>query len=50
MLTLRYRQFGPAYQLSKAAVDHMVRIMAAEFVEFYSGSDTIILLPSEHAY
>lgn len=29
-------QFVPAYQTSKAAVDHMVKIMAAEFAEFYS--------------
>ncbi|KAL3457162.1 hypothetical protein BJX64DRAFT_293416 [Aspergillus heterothallicus] len=28
-------QFVPAYQTSKAAVDHMVRIMAAEFADFY---------------
>lgn len=29
-------QFVPCYQTSKAAVDHLVRIMAAEFAEFYS--------------
>lgn len=29
-------QFVPAYQLSKAAVDHLVRIMAAEFADHYS--------------
>ncbi|KAL2795137.1 hypothetical protein BJX66DRAFT_337142 [Aspergillus keveii] len=29
-------QFVPAYQTSKAAVDHLVRIMAAEFTDFYS--------------
>lgn len=29
-------QFVPAYQTTKAAVDHLVRIMAAEFAEFYS--------------
>lgn len=29
-------QFVPAYQTSKAAVDHLVRIMAAEFAGFYS--------------
>ncbi|EPE34769.1 NAD(P)-binding Rossmann-fold containing protein [Glarea lozoyensis ATCC 20868] len=28
-------QFVPAYQLSKAAVDHLVRIMAAEFADHY---------------
>ncbi|KAL4790833.1 hypothetical protein BDV19DRAFT_382018 [Aspergillus venezuelensis] len=28
-------QFVPAYQASKAAVDHLVRIMAAEFASFY---------------
>ncbi|KAL2822237.1 short-chain dehydrogenase [Aspergillus cavernicola] len=28
-------QFVPAYQMSKAAVDHLVRIMAAEFAGFY---------------
>ncbi|KAL4945821.1 hypothetical protein BDV06DRAFT_229723 [Aspergillus oleicola] len=28
-------QFVPAYQTSKAAVDHLVRIMAAEFASFY---------------
>ncbi|KAL4791875.1 hypothetical protein BDV19DRAFT_400981 [Aspergillus venezuelensis] len=28
-------QFVPAYQTSKAAVDHLVRILAAEFKEFY---------------
>ncbi|KAL2833334.1 hypothetical protein BDW59DRAFT_180093 [Aspergillus cavernicola] len=28
-------QFVPAYQTSKAAVDHLVRIMAAEFSDFY---------------
>lgn len=31
-------QFVPCYQTSKAAVDHLVRIMAAEFSEFYSMS------------
>jgi NAD(P)-dependent dehydrogenase (short-subunit alcohol dehydrogenase family) len=29
-------QFVPTYQTSKAAVDHLVRIMAAEFADFYS--------------
>lgn len=29
-------QFVPTYQTSKAAVDHLVRIMAAEFANFYS--------------
>lgn len=29
-------QFVPCYQTSKAAVDHLVRIMAMEFAEFYS--------------
>lgn len=29
-------QFVPAYQTSKAAVDHMVKIMAAEFADQYS--------------
>lgn len=29
-------QFVPCYQTSKAAVDHLVRIMAAEFADFYS--------------
>ncbi|KAH7025497.1 3-oxoacyl-reductase [Macrophomina phaseolina] len=28
-------QFVPAYQLTKAAVDHLVRIMAAEFADHY---------------
>ncbi|KAL4941880.1 hypothetical protein BDV06DRAFT_222710 [Aspergillus oleicola] len=28
-------QFVPGYQTSKAAVDHLVRILAAEFKEFY---------------
>ncbi|KAL1618811.1 putative secondary metabolism biosynthetic enzyme [Neofusicoccum ribis] len=28
-------QFVPAYQISKAAVDHLVRIMAAEFADHY---------------
>jgi NAD(P)-dependent dehydrogenase (short-subunit alcohol dehydrogenase family) len=29
-------QFVPAYQTSKAAVDHLTRILAAEFADFYS--------------
>ena len=29
-------QFVPVYQTTKAAVDHLVRIMAAEFADFYS--------------
>jgi NAD(P)-dependent dehydrogenase (short-subunit alcohol dehydrogenase family) len=29
-------QFAPCYQTSKAAVDHLVRIMAAEFADYYS--------------
>lgn len=29
-------QFVPCYQTSKAAVDHLVRIMAAEFADHYS--------------
>lgn len=29
-------QFLPAYQASKAAVDHLVKIMAAEFADLYS--------------
>jgi NAD(P)-dependent dehydrogenase (short-subunit alcohol dehydrogenase family) len=29
-------QFVPSYQTSKAAVDHLVRIMAMEFAPFYS--------------
>lgn len=29
-------QFVPCYQTSKAAVDHLVRIMAMEFSDFYS--------------
>lgn len=32
-------QFVPAYQTSKAAVDHLVRIMAAEFADQYSMSE-----------
>ncbi|RDW84267.1 short-chain dehydrogenase [Coleophoma cylindrospora] len=28
-------QFVPAYQLTKASIDHMVRIMAMEFSDFY---------------
>lgn len=31
-------QFGPAYQTSKAAIDHMVRIMAAQFADVYGKS------------
>lgn len=33
-------QFVPCYQTSKAAVDHLVRIMAAEFAGHYSKSDS----------
>lgn len=29
-------QFVPVYQTTKAAIDHLVRIMAAEFADFYS--------------
>lgn len=29
-------QFVPCYQTSKAAVDHLVRIMAMEFADYYS--------------
>lgn len=29
-------QFVPAYQTTKAAVDHVTRILAAEFADFYS--------------
>lgn len=29
-------QFVPAYQMSKAAVNHLVKIMAAEFADHYS--------------
>lgn len=29
-------QFVPCYQTSKAAIDHLVRIIAAEFADFYS--------------
>lgn len=29
-------QFVPAYQTTKAAVDHLTRILAAEFADFYS--------------
>jgi NAD(P)-dependent dehydrogenase (short-subunit alcohol dehydrogenase family) len=29
-------QFVPCYQTSKAAVDHLVRIMASEFADYYS--------------
>lgn len=29
-------QFVPCYQTSKAAVDHLVRILATEFADFYS--------------
>lgn len=32
-------QFVPTYQTSKAAVDHLTRIMAMEFAEFYGESD-----------
>lgn len=32
-------QFVPAYQTSKAAVDHLTRTLAAEFADFYSESD-----------
>lgn len=31
-------QFVPCYQTSKAAVDHLVRIMAMEFADYYSES------------
>lgn len=34
-------QFVPAYQTTKAAVDHLVKIMAAEFAEFYSKIDNL---------
>lgn len=34
-------QFVPAYQLTKASVDHLVRILAMEFASFYS----LLLLP-----
>lgn len=40
-----YGQFAPAYQLSKAAVDHMVVTMAAEFAEFYGETSHILILP-----
>ena len=39
-----FGQFVPAYQTSKAAVDHLVRIMAAEFADFYGE------LPSSSVY
>lgn len=32
-------QFVPSYHTSKAAVDHLVRILAAEFAHYYSKSD-----------
>lgn len=31
-------QFVPAYQTTKAAIDHLTRVLAAEFGEFYSES------------
>lgn len=34
--SIHNHQFVPCYQTSKAAVDHLVRIMAAEFASFYS--------------
>ena len=37
-------QFVPCYQTSKAAVDHLVRIMAAEFAHFYSKFLSLILI------
>lgn len=38
-------QFVPCYQPSKAAVDHLVRIMAAEFANFYSKILSTVTLP-----
>jgi NAD(P)-dependent dehydrogenase (short-subunit alcohol dehydrogenase family) len=35
-------QFVPAYQLTKAAVDHLVRIMAAEFADHYNTSHSLL--------
>lgn len=35
-------QFVPAYQTSKAAVDHLTRILAAEFADFYSKLFTLM--------
>jgi NAD(P)-dependent dehydrogenase (short-subunit alcohol dehydrogenase family) len=37
-------QFVPAYQLTKAAVDHLVRIMAAEFADHYSMSHSLLCI------
>lgn len=39
-------QFVPAYQTTKAAVDHLVRILAAEFADFYSKSTLLLLAMS----
>lgn len=48
--SIHTNQFVPCYQTSKAAVDHLVRIMAAEFADFYSKSlrnkDLNILKPN----
>ncbi|TVY85430.1 Rhamnolipids biosynthesis 3-oxoacyl-[acyl-carrier-protein] reductase [Lachnellula suecica] len=37
-------QFVPAYQTSKAAVDHLTRIIAAEFADFYRAYTYLSLL------
>lgn len=42
-------QFVPVYQTSKAAVDHLTRIMAAEFADFYSKSSIKAILPDKLA-
>ena len=34
-------QFVPCYQTSKAAVDHLTRIMAMEFSDFYSECNSL---------
>lgn len=45
-------QFVPAYQTTKAAVDHLVRILAAEFADFYSkallGYQTVLRIDIAH--
>jgi NAD(P)-dependent dehydrogenase (short-subunit alcohol dehydrogenase family) len=39
-------QFVPAYQTTKASVDHLVKIMAAEFADFYSK----MAFPNNHIF
>ncbi|TVY48399.1 Rhamnolipids biosynthesis 3-oxoacyl-[acyl-carrier-protein] reductase [Lachnellula occidentalis] len=41
-------QFVPCYQTSKAAVDHLVRIMAAEFADYYSKTQKTFFDPQAY--